>query len=67
MNIDTPLRELGPVDSTALREAILAQDDIAWKEEKLRQEEFEVHYNTESIVMIFVSISRRRSAGAMVC
>jgi len=27
MNIDEPLRELGPVDSSALREAILAQDE----------------------------------------
>lgn len=31
MNIDTALRELGPVDSTALREAVLAQDDMAWR------------------------------------
>jgi len=58
MNIDTPLRELGPVDCTALRDAILAQDDIAWQEEKLRQEEFDVHYDTESIVMIFVDLDK---------
>jgi aspartyl/asparaginyl beta-hydroxylase (cupin superfamily) len=58
MNIDTPLRELGPIDSTALREAILAQDDAAWKEDKYRQEEFEVHHATESIVVLFVDLDR---------
>jgi len=36
MNIDTPLRELGPVDSDALRNAILAQDEVAWQEDKYR-------------------------------
>ena len=58
MNIDTPLRELGPVDIDALRDAILAQDEIAWKEDKYRQEEFEVHHATESIVLVFVDIQR---------
>ena len=54
MNIDTPLRELGPVDITDLREVILAQEDIAWDEDKSRQDEYEVHVATKSIVMIFV-------------
>ncbi|MCH8060718.1 MAG: hypothetical protein IIA11_09700 [Proteobacteria bacterium] len=58
MNIDTTLRELGPVDCTALRDAILAQDDAAWKEDKYRQEEFEVHHDTKSIVLVFVDIER---------
>jgi hypothetical protein len=56
MNIDTPLRELGAVDTTALRQAILAQEDAAWKEDKYRQEEFEVHHATESIVLVFVDL-----------
>lgn len=56
MNIDTPLRELGPIDSTALRDTILAQDDAAWKEDQYRQEAFDVHYDTESIVMVFVDL-----------
>ena len=30
MNIDTPIRELGPIDVTDLRETILAQEDVAW-------------------------------------
>ena len=58
MNIDTPLRRLGAVDSEALGEAILAQEDQAWKEDKYRQEEFEVHHATESIVVLFVDLER---------
>jgi hypothetical protein len=58
MNIDTPLRELGPVDTTALRDAVLAQEDVAWKEDKYRQEEFEVHHATESIVVLFVDLDQ---------
>ena len=58
MDIDTPLRELGPIDSDALREAILAQDENAWNEDKYRQEEFEVHHATESIVLVFVEIDK---------
>ncbi|MEQ8206838.1 MAG: hypothetical protein RIA65_11725, partial [Woeseia sp.] len=58
MNIDTPLRELGSIDSSALREAILNQDADAWNEDKYRQEEFEVHHATQSIVMLFVNLDR---------
>ena len=58
MNIDTPLRELGPVNIEALRDAVLAQDEIAWKEDKYRQEEFEVHHQTESIVLVFVDLDQ---------
>jgi hypothetical protein len=58
MDIASPLRELGPIDTTELREAILAQDDVAWKEDRYRQEEFEVHHATESIVVLFVDLDR---------
>jgi Aspartyl/Asparaginyl beta-hydroxylase len=58
MNISTALRELGPVDVQVLRETILAQEEEAWKEDKYRQEAFEVHHATESIVMLFVQIDR---------
>lgn len=58
MNIDTPLRELGTVDSAALRDAILAQDDAAWEEDNYGQEAFEVHRNTKSIVLVFVDLDR---------
>jgi len=58
MNIDTPLRNLGHIDNDLLRNAIIAQEEIAWKEDKYRQEEFEVHHATESIVVLFVDLDR---------
>lgn len=58
MDIDTPLRELGAVDIAALRGAVLAQEDAAWYEDKYRQEAFEVHHATQSIVVLFVDIDR---------
>lgn len=56
MDIGVLLRELGPVDVTALSEAILAQEQSAWDEHKYRQEVYEVHKQTESIVMVFVNL-----------
>ncbi len=56
MDIDTPIRELGPVDSDALGQAILNQDEEAWREEKHRQQAYDVHRETESIVMVFVEL-----------
>jgi hypothetical protein len=52
MDIDQPLRELGTIDATALRDAILELGDVAWQEDKFRQESFYVHDQTRSIVMI---------------
>ena len=54
MDIENPLRELGPVNSTDLRETILAQEAVAWEEDQYRQDAYEVHRATQSIVMIFV-------------
>ncbi|MDA0706975.1 MAG: aspartyl/asparaginyl beta-hydroxylase domain-containing protein [Proteobacteria bacterium] len=56
MNIDTRLRELGDVDSAALVDTILALGDDAWREEEYRQIAFDVHKNTESVVMVFVNL-----------
>jgi hypothetical protein len=53
MNIDTSLRELGSIDVTPLQQAILAQDDAAWLEQTHRQQTYDVHYNTQSIVLVF--------------
>ncbi|MBT7276000.1 MAG: aspartyl/asparaginyl beta-hydroxylase domain-containing protein [Woeseiaceae bacterium] len=58
MNIDVPLRELGPIDNKVLSEAVLGLEDSIWKENLKRQEEYEVHRATESIVMIFVNLDR---------
>ncbi len=56
MDIETPLRELGPVDSSAMAEAILGQEAEAWREELHRQESYDVHRDTESIVMVFTDL-----------
>jgi quercetin dioxygenase-like cupin family protein len=56
MDIESRLRELGPVDSTALQAAILAQDEAAWHEQLYRQQEYDVHRQTESIVLVFVNL-----------
>lgn len=56
MDIGIPLRELGAVDSTALIEAVIAQEEAAWLEDKYRQEAFEVHHATQSIVLLFVDM-----------
>lgn len=56
MDFDGLIRELGPVDSVALREAILAQDDAAWREDEYRQLEYDVHRQTESIVLVFAEL-----------
>jgi hypothetical protein len=53
MDIDVPVRELGPVNAAPLRDAILAQDEEAWFEQAYRQEQYDVHRQTESIVLVF--------------
>jgi hypothetical protein len=58
MDIDVPIRELGPVESDALIQAVLAQDEDAWREEKHRQQAYDVHRETESIVLIFTDLAK---------
>lgn len=53
MDIDTTLRELGEVEVNALRDAILAQEEAAWVEQEQRQNQYEVHNQTRSIVLVF--------------
>lgn len=53
MDIGIPLKELGPLDTTALCELILKQDESAWNEDDFRQQEYDVHKQTESIVLVF--------------
>lgn len=53
MKIEVPLRELGAIDATALRDAILSQDESAWAENEHRQESYVVHRQTRSIVLVF--------------
>ena len=53
MDIDEPLRELGAVDVEALRDAILGLDEESWLQNTQRQQEYEVHRSTQSVVMVF--------------
>ena len=58
MDIDVPLRALGPVDSAALVDVVLAQEPEAWREEEIRQQVFDVHRETESIVLVFADLTK---------
>ena len=53
MDIGVPLRDLGEVDSSALRESILAIDDEVWLENSYRQKSYDFHTLTHSLVMLF--------------
>lgn len=54
MDIGLPIRDLGEIDARALRESVLALDQPLWLEEELRQKKYQdVHYNTESLILIF--------------
>ncbi|MEZ5573007.1 MAG: aspartyl/asparaginyl beta-hydroxylase domain-containing protein [Halioglobus sp.] len=58
MDIGVPLRELGAYDSSALCQCIVAQDEAAWLDNTFRQQAYEVHQMTHSLVMIFTDVSR---------
>jgi len=53
MDIKEAQRYLGEVDVEALGETILAQEPQAWTEQLIRQQTYEVHQDTESIVLLF--------------
>ncbi len=54
MDIGVPIREFGEaVDTSQLRDAVLAMDEDAWRLNDYRQQTYEVHKQTESVVMIF--------------
>ena len=54
MDIGAPIRDLGRVDSVALADAIVALDAPVWREEEIRQQKYDdVHYDTESVILIF--------------
>ena len=53
MDIDVPLKDLGSVDIEPLRAAILSLDEQVWEAQALRQNEYEVHQQTQSVVLVF--------------
>lgn len=57
MDIGAPIRSFGKVDMESLAAAILGQDDAAWNENVQRQNDYEVHEQTRSIVLLFAEVS----------
>ena len=53
MDISTTLRELGDIDMSALRDTVLGQGEAAWADQEYRQQAYEVHQQTASMVMMF--------------
>lgn len=53
MNIREPLRKLGNVDMNALRDCVLGLDDQTWLLNEQRQQNYDVHRQTRSVVMVF--------------
>lgn len=53
MDIDTPLKSLGEVNVEPLRQAILELDEDAWIANQQRQIDYDVHRQTQSIVLVF--------------
>ena len=53
MLIDAPIRALGQVDCSALVERVLAVDESAWWADARRQDDYEVHAQTQSIILVF--------------
>ena len=51
--IGQPYRDLGEAATGPLREVVLAQDEVAWREFDHRQRAYDVHHDTESIVLLF--------------
>lgn len=53
MNIDQPLRDLGPVELEALQTRVLGLDEETWLVNSSRQNNYEVHKQTRSVVLVF--------------
>ena len=53
MKIDLPLRELGIIKSDALIAAIVKTKAEDWEVNKYRQQTYDAHHSTRSLVMLF--------------
>lgn len=53
MQLDTAIRPLGVVDATQLTARVLATEDSAWYADNRRQDDYEVHAQTQSIILVF--------------
>ncbi len=57
MDIEVDQRCLGEIDIKELKQRILSQEPEAWAEQAIRQQTYEVHEDTESILMLFCDAS----------
>lgn len=53
MDIGISLKELDEIDVAPLSSAILALEDDVWRDQQYRQQAYDVHRYTESVVLIF--------------
>jgi hypothetical protein len=53
VDIEEALKPLGSVDSLALAEAVLSLPDEAWAANQQRQQDYDVHRRTQSVVLVF--------------
>ena len=53
MDIEEAIKNLGPIDISAVEGQILTLEEDSWHEQEYRQQEYDVHRYTESVVMIF--------------
>ena len=53
MDIGTPLRDLGEINAKPLIDSILSLNKKSWNANLTRQEMFDVHKKTSSLVMVF--------------
>ena len=56
MDIDTIVRHWGAIDIAPLAAAVAAQEEAAWNEHMERQKDYEVHRQTQSIVLLFANL-----------
>jgi hypothetical protein len=55
MKLDVPVKTLGPVNYLPLKAAVEAMAPAAWLEDTLRQQSFEQHMATQSIILMFAT------------
>jgi hypothetical protein len=53
MLLETPVRTLGPVAHQPLKDVVTSLAPDIWLEDKIRQQSFEQHKQTQSVVMLF--------------
>lgn len=58
MKGDAPVRDLGAVGCEGLCRAVAALDAAAWRADPSRQDAFEVHRATESVLLLFLDVAQ---------